>query len=169
MGKRLIRLLPWVILLIVLAVPAAFAWGEYCLSSARKELDGHRAARGRRWLERGASLTLRRSEYHLLCGRAARMLEEFDAAEQHLLECQRREGEPGEESTLEWAMLRAQRGDVDPVEEFLRKKVDHKHPQSTLILEAMAAGYLQLYRVFDAFNCLRQWSERGPEPARALV
>lgn len=154
---------------LLVAIFGMLAFGEYSLRRARSMLAAHRPRRADEILHDARRFAIRRSEFQILRGRAARMLEDFDTAEQFLTELQQREGTASDESTLEWAMLRAQRGEMEVVEEFLRKQVDSNHAQSTLILEAMAAGYLRRYRVFDAMNCLKQWSDRGPEPAALLT
>jgi tetratricopeptide (TPR) repeat protein len=164
--KRLLIALP---LLAVIAGVGLYVWSETALRHARSALDQHDVLRGRRFLAECARLKRNNAEWRLLAARADRMAGDLDTSEQRLVECQRLEGQPSDESSLEWALIRAQRGEVEPVEEFLRTRVNRDDPHATLILEALGLGYLVVYRPYDAMNCVRQWLERAPDHPRARL
>ena len=152
MRSVLKRLLLAVVVLAVLGGGGAYAWGELLLRRSRAALDRQDAKQAEALLDRCYWPAARGAEWHLLAGRAARLRDDLDGAERHLTECQRLEGQPSAESTLEWALLQAQGREMDSVEEFLRKAIDANHPQSILILDAMGRGYLRSYRVLDAMH-----------------
>ena len=98
---------------------------------------------------------------HLLAARVARRLERLEEAEAHLEECQRLEGIT-RESALESVLLEAQRGEVAGVERELQTQVDRGSPDTQRILEALAQGYINTYRLDGAMYCLERLLEREP-------
>lgn len=162
------RLLTAIILPLV-TVTAILAWAELHLALAHRSLLHHDGRGALNHLARTPRGFTRPSVYHLAAARATRLLEMFELAEEHFSEYRRLVGSSTEEGTLEWAMLRAQRGEVEPVETFLRRQVDQHHPRSTWILEAMTRGYLRLHRRLDAMNCVRIWLEREPNAIRPVL
>lgn len=157
------------IILPLLAVAAVPIWAELQLALAHRSLLRHDGRDALNHLARTPRNFTRRAPYHLAAARATRLLEMFELAEEHFSEYRRIVGTSTEEGTLEWAMLRAQRGEVEPVESFLRRQVDQHHPSSTWILEAMTRGYLRLHRRLDAMNCVRIWLEREPDALRPVL
>jgi tetratricopeptide (TPR) repeat protein len=104
----------------------------------------------------------------LRAARAARLLDDYETAEHHLLECQQLEARPSDASLLEWALLKAENGDLETVEDFLRAQLRGDPERADLVLEAMAAGFLRLYRFHEAMRCLEKCLEHDPENLRAL-
>src|SRR5439155_24567809 len=78
-------------------------------------------------------------------------------------------GWPAEEVTLERDLIRAQRGDVAGVENQLLRFIEHDHPDTLLILEALCQGYIKSYRLPHALRCLERWLERRPDDVQALL
>ena len=78
-------------------------------------------------------------EVRLLAAQAARRAGDLSAAEEHLFTAQR-QGDIGDASTLEWALLRAQRGDSASVENYLHQAEGRDAETSALVLEAAAQG-----------------------------
>jgi tetratricopeptide (TPR) repeat protein len=67
---------------------------------------------------------------------------------------------------LEFLLLRVQRGEVDAVAPILIEAVECGHPESPLILDTLARGYLRALRYRPAHACLSKWIELRPDSAR---
>lgn len=103
--------------------------------------------------------------------RLARLTGQTGDAERLVLAAKlRREEIPHEALRLENSLLKAQQGLCDGSEEQrLRDLVDADHPEAPLILHALVLGYLRLYRLNDAQDCLRVWLEAQPDNVDALL
>jgi len=106
---------------------------------------------------------------HFRAGRTARRAGLYPEAEQHLAECQRLQGDSSLAVALEKLLLRAQSGDLNAVEESLWKYIEKDKPETPLILEALARGYLRMLRSGAALRCLRMLLEREPNHIEALM
>jgi tetratricopeptide (TPR) repeat protein len=109
---------------------------------------------------------------HFLAGRTARRADLYEEAEQHLKEAKRLEGDASGSAApiaLEFLLLQAQSGDIGPVEDVLWGYVAKEKPETPLILEAMARGYVRMLRLGTAMRCLRMLLEREPDNIEALV
>jgi tetratricopeptide (TPR) repeat protein len=106
---------------------------------------------------------------HLLACRAARRAEDYEEAQQQLRAAQALQGQPNEETVLEWALLQASLGGLDQVEEHLLDRARRYPSQAPLAWEALAEGYTRLYRILDALACLDRWLARQPDNVRALA
>lgn len=107
-------------------------------------------------------------EVHFLAARAARRDGAYDEALRHL-DAGRRLGWSPDALALEHVLLRAQRGDLVETEASLLERVEQEHPDTPLILEALAQGYMQTYRLPGALHCAEELLRRQPEHARARV
>jgi tetratricopeptide (TPR) repeat protein len=107
------------------------------------------------------------SEVHLVAARADRLAGDSEAAEAQLQECERLGW--SQAVVLERALLRAQNGDLDTVEAYLRHQLDEDHPDAVFILDALSQGYLRVYRFSLAQYCLNLWLERQSGNPRALL
>ena len=69
-------------------------------------------------------------------------------------------------------MFHAASGDLDgDAEDYLRNDI-RRNPDpaySAPAREALAEGYLPMYRVLDALDCLKQWLELRPDEVQALA
>jgi tetratricopeptide (TPR) repeat protein len=63
--------------------------------------------------------------------------------------------------------MRAQRGEVDDVAPPLLNCVENRHPETPLILETLALGYLPTLRYGPALFYLNRWVEEVPQSAPA--
>jgi tetratricopeptide (TPR) repeat protein len=106
---------------------------------------------------------------HLLAARAARRAELFEEAEDHLNKYRDLVGHATEEGTLERALLTAQRGEVPQVQEYLLSCLEVHHPQTDLILEALALGCTRTYRMHEAVGWLERLLRRQPGHVTALL
>jgi tetratricopeptide (TPR) repeat protein len=105
----------------------------------------------------------------LLAARAARRADLLDSAEDHLDAYDRLVPAGSPEGTLEWRLLRAQRGEVAAVGEYLTSCLDAHHPDSNLILEALALGEVRVYHLGPAMGLLQDLIRREPGHVTALV
>jgi tetratricopeptide (TPR) repeat protein len=149
-------------------VAGNYLWAEYHFRAARAALARDDLEQGRAHLALCLRVWSRSSEAHFLAARAARRAGAYDDAEQHLLAYQRLDGVP-EALELERALIAVQRGDPGAYEDSLLAVVHRDHPDSTLILEALARGYLRSFRLGQAEACLNQWLEREPDNVQALL
>jgi acyl-CoA-binding protein len=85
-----------------------------------------------------------------MASRAARLSGDFASAEQQLRECQRLQKTPSDDTVLEWALFHAAEGDLDNVEGFLQDYIRRNRGSAGPAREALAEGYLRMYRVLDA-------------------
>jgi predicted Zn-dependent protease len=110
---------------------------------------------------------------HFLAARAARRAGDLDAAEEELATCQRlqeKHPNPGVgDTTLEFALLEAQRGNLLRVEPHLRARLREDHPDALLILEVLSSELMYAYRLKEARQILDLWLQRQPEEYEALV
>jgi tetratricopeptide (TPR) repeat protein len=161
-----------VALLLVIAAAAYLAgnhlWAAYHLRAAKQALARHQLAQARAHLALCLGVWSDSGEAHLLAARAARRAGAYDEAEQQLRACERLDGVP-EVLELERALAVVQRGDPTRFDGWLLAAVDRGHPDSALILEALAQGYLRTYRLAQAEACLTRWLESEPENGQALL
>jgi tetratricopeptide (TPR) repeat protein len=148
-------------------ISLAFGVPRYHLREARRALTQFHPEQARVHLDSCLRTWPQSSEIHLLAARAARLADDTDGAEMHLQECERLDWSPA--VTLERALLRAQNGDLDQVEGYLHYQVKEEHPDTVFILEALARGYVRLYRISQAQFCLKLWLEMEPNNTRALL
>jgi tetratricopeptide (TPR) repeat protein len=165
--RRLLAVLSLLLLTgLGLFVPALHLWAEYHFRAGASALDHYRPALARHHLELALRVWPHGAATHLLAARAARQLGDLDSATAHLDECIRSQGIT-QEVELELLLLRAQRGEIDAVAGACRSLVDREDPASPLVLEALAVGYLRLYRLNEADDCARLWTDRQPDNPRA--
>jgi len=105
---------------------------------------------------------------HLVAARTARRRGAYADAEQHLAECERLQG-VAMSTAREWAMLRAQQGDLAGVESSLRAMVEEKDPDAPLALEALARGYFVVSNVPQTIACLDLLLDLQPDHFPALL
>lgn len=107
--------------------------------------------------------------FHLRAAQAARRSGLYDFAAEHLEACERL-GNSSEDLLHEWAMLRFQRGEIASYpEQLLLAALQRNHPDSVLILEALARGYRSVYALDHALRALDQWLERRPDSVQARL
>jgi predicted Zn-dependent protease len=148
-----------------LAIGFALPW--YHLRAARRALAAFHPSEANAHIAPCLKAWPQSSEVHFLAARAARLADDADMAQSQLEECERLSKSPA--FAVEWAMLRAQNGDLDNVETYLRQQVLEDHPDTLFILDAMTRGYVRVYRFALAQYCLKLWLEREPNSAPALL
>jgi tetratricopeptide (TPR) repeat protein len=161
-----------VILVALLGLAAAsagvFGWAEYQLHAARLDV-AHRDFAG---AQRRLSLCMRvlpgNRDVWLLAAQTARRARDYAEAERFLKAFHDHDGDP-EAVSLERALTRAQRGELAGQEGYLWAQLEEHHPDSPLILEALAQGYMATFRWGEALACLKQLLECWPRDAEVLV
>jgi tetratricopeptide (TPR) repeat protein len=152
----------------VLALLAPQAWAWHHLRAARAALANHHPEQARPALAACARVWDDRPSVRLLACRAAWQDGDLAAAGAELRAAQRLTGGATDETALEWALVQATAGNVREVEEYLQRRADQEPATGPVVWEALAAGYLRVYRTLDAMACLNHWLAREPNSARAL-
>jgi tetratricopeptide (TPR) repeat protein len=172
--SRLFRTLrSWRLLLVlgvaalVLGLGGPHAWAWYQLRAARSDLAHYRPEVARARLAGCLKVWPNSAPAHLLASRAARQSGDFDEADRQLRACQRLLGGSSEHVALEWALLQAAGGNRE-VEEFLQRQAEQSPERAPLVWEALAEGYIRLYRILDALATLDHWLGLDPDNLRAL-
>jgi predicted Zn-dependent protease len=154
------------LLVVGLLAPQAWAWHQ--LREARKSLARHHPEEARGALASCSKVWGSRASVRLLACRAAWQADDPEAALAELRAAQRLSGGATDETAFEWALLQAAGGNVREVDEYLQKRVRQSPEVGPLVWEALALGYLRVYRTLDAMACLNHWLERDPNNVRAL-
>lgn len=105
----------------------------------------------------------------LLAARTARRASQYDRAEDYLDAYDALVKKPTPEGTLERRLLRAERGEVAEVGDYLTACLEAHHPDSELILEALALGEVQVYHLGPAMALLQDLIRRQPGNVPALL
>jgi tetratricopeptide (TPR) repeat protein len=164
-----------ILLAVLLAAAGVHLWAWYQLREADRLVERQQFpqayahyARGLRayaWWRWSAAA-------HFRAARAARRARLYPEAEQHLAACKKLQGGDADTSlplALENLLLRAQMGEVGEVEEVLWERVKRETPETPLILEALARGYVRMLRLGTAMRCVEMLLERQPDNVEALV
>ncbi|MFL5242271.1 MAG: tetratricopeptide repeat protein [Gemmataceae bacterium] len=167
-----LRILSLAVLGVVVTVAAANLWAWHHYREANRLVDRYLFAKA--YAEYTECLKVWRwsASTHLLAARTARRGALYSDAARHLTEFGRLQGSDSDTPValaLERLLLRAQSGDISEVEEVLWQFVKKDTPETPLILEAMAHGYLRMLRLGTALRCLRLLLEREPDNIEALV
>jgi len=153
---------------LVFGISAPQAWAWYQLRAAQSALARYHPAEARTALAGCERIWPSRASVRLLASRAARQAGDFDTASSELRECQRLSGGATEQTAFEWALLQAAAGYVREVEEYLQKRAAESPETDALVWEALAEGYLRVYRSSDAMACVNHWLNRDRDNVRAL-
>jgi tetratricopeptide (TPR) repeat protein len=170
--RQLGRFLPLFCLLATTALGAYFLgrhlWAGYHWQAAQPAIEQHDFVQAQAHLKR--CLEVRRDpKSQFLAAQTARRAGDYGEAAQRLAECERLQGTTPA-VLLEQHLLHAQRGDFTAgVEGQLWSLVHQNHPDSLLILEAMAQGYIYTYRLRSALACLERWLQQQPDSIQALL
>jgi predicted Zn-dependent protease len=138
------------------------------LAAGREALQSGDLAEARAHLARCLAARPDSAEIHFLAARAARQAGAFAEAER-LLIASRRLGWAPEAIDLEYALMRAQGGDLDSVEGYLQDCLARDHPDSVLILDVLSHAYLRTFQLYDAQTCLDRWLAKQPNAVQALL
>jgi tetratricopeptide (TPR) repeat protein len=161
-------------LLVLVAALAALVFAAYSIGrqywasrhyrAALSEYEQHHYDRAKQHLENAYAVWPEDPGVLMLAARISRRRQSFDQAQTLLDRYHQARGED-DDLLLERVLLRAERGDVQGAVPFCKRLLDENHAQSARILEALAAGYLRIFRLDDAQRCLKLWQEREPNNA----
>jgi Flp pilus assembly protein TadD len=166
-GQLLVLLLVLATLALGLGFTGTQVWAWYHFRAAREALRRYRLAEAQSHLGECLRFWPNHFQAHLLTAQTARRLGDLETAERHLARCQEIRGGFPEEIVVEQALLRTERGGMDATMSYLRPLVEANHPATPLIMEAMARGYMKVYRYTDAAAVLQLWVERSPDDVEA--
>jgi tetratricopeptide (TPR) repeat protein len=157
------------VVLVGAAVGGTQLWAWYHLSAGRSALADARTEDARAHLSRCLAVWPSNQRARLLAAHAARRAGDLKEAQRHLDEAQRATGGRGsEEVALEWALLRATLGDLEPVEEPLQARLEREPALGPLVWEALAEGYRRVSRVQEALALVNRWLQVEPGNPQAL-
>jgi tetratricopeptide (TPR) repeat protein len=148
-------------------IAGPYVWGWRHYQAAQRALQQHDYDQAREHLTVAVRVWPRSGPTRFLAARTTRRAGAYDEAAGHLLVCEEL-GMPEEPVAIERALLRVQQGNPAPVAAALLAYVKNDHPDSVLILEALAQGYLKAYAPDRALFCLEQWLRREPDHPQAL-
>jgi predicted Zn-dependent protease len=104
----------------------------------------------------------------LLASQAARQDNDPLAAMAHLRHSWQSVGNVSPNMAFEWALLQASDGNVGSVANYLQSATERRPEREPLVWEAIAVGYLKLFRANDSSAVLERWLREDPENLRAL-
>jgi Flp pilus assembly protein TadD len=144
-------------------------WADHHLRAARQAQERHDLAQARAHLELYLELRPNSAAEHFEAGRVARRTGDFDGMDRHLAAA-RKLGWPEQAIGDEATLAAVQRGQIGVAHRSrLRGAVDAGSPDSAVILEALAQGYLRTFEIRLALDCLEEYLQRDPDDARALL
>jgi tetratricopeptide (TPR) repeat protein len=156
LGGAALALRPWA------GRPADAAGGPHAhRRQAEQALEAQDFRRAREHLEQCLASWPAHAETHFLLASTCRRADDAEAWETHLRAAEALQW-PVEEIQFERQLMQAQIGKLADVEAPLLEKVSTSGADEELILEALAKGYLEVYRLPDAAYWATQWVERHP-------
>jgi tetratricopeptide (TPR) repeat protein len=160
------------LLMLSLAAVGANWWAARHFDEANRLVEGQQFAEA--YLHYVECLKVWRwsDSAQLLAGRTARRALLYPEAEVHFDKCLSLRGRDRTKTgdvALERVLMQAQQGEFRDIEEILWQKVKQNVPETPLILEALARGYLRMFRLSAALRCLKIILERDPDNVEALV
>ncbi|HLW67423.1 MAG TPA: tetratricopeptide repeat protein [Gemmataceae bacterium] len=162
------RLVVAVLLVVGVGVLGVQAWANYHLSKARMAVARYHNAEAHRHLRACLWAAPERPEALLLAARTARREEAFEIAEDFLARYERTRGPDDEQLLLERVLLQVGKGRLDSVQSYCTRLVDENHPFAPLILEAITAYFIRVFRLQDADVALKKWRELAPQDTQAI-
>jgi Flp pilus assembly protein TadD len=148
-------------------VSAAHLYGLYHLRAARDCVAHYHTQEAQAHLQVCVLLRGDDPEVLLLVARTARRMGEHDTASDALDRYEQKRG-ADEDLILERMLLRAERGDIDPVRKFFWAHIKEGTPDAPLILEALARSFIHSFRFGEAEGALDRWLELQPDNVQAL-
>ncbi|MHB1423199.1 MAG: tetratricopeptide repeat protein [Gemmataceae bacterium] len=154
----------------IVAAAGVNLWAWHHFSQAGRSLERYHFSEAYAHYTQALKVWRWSASLHFQAARTARRAGLYPQAEHHLAEYQRLQGDSAEAAlALERLLLQAQTGDIDGVEDVLWQYLGKKKPDSPLVLEALARGYVRVLRLSAAMNCLRRIRESDPDNIEALV
>jgi tetratricopeptide (TPR) repeat protein len=169
LGRRRLLLILLLLTGCAVAFSARHLWAWYHWRAAQAEEARFHNAQARAHLDACLAVWPGSAPVHLLAARTARRAGAFEEAAQHLKKCEDLDPARADDVALEWALLHAVGGDLsETVEKVLLVRTEKEPAQAPLILEALAEGYTQQYRIRAASACVERWLTLQPDNVQAL-
>lgn len=169
MPRLYTRLIFLAIGILVLAAVAPYIWAGYHAYAAKDAWKRYHSSEALAHFD--ACLKIwpwsQSTRLHLLAAQAARREGNFDRAGELIHECQDTLHDESPEAVLEWAMLRAARGDLDATIGPLRQAGRQQPDVLPLVYEALAEGYVIMSRILDAVRATDAWLALQPDNPQA--
>jgi tetratricopeptide (TPR) repeat protein len=143
-------------------------WTRHQLRTAKDLLVDLRFEEAGRLLDDYLRIRPSDAEALLLAAEAKRRAGDAEAAEYHLNEFDRRQGQTPA-SSLERVLLLAERGGFGNKEFWLRARLENGDADPIVLLEALTRNYQSVGRLDDALLCLGDLLKERPFHPRALV
>jgi len=99
--------------------------------------------------------------------RSARRMGDLELADGYLRQCQTVPS-LADQAAFERVLLRASKGEVDEVENYCHALLEQGHPETPLILEALAVGNLTVLRFAAASQAIERWAEISPDDPQVV-
>jgi tetratricopeptide (TPR) repeat protein len=162
-SSRRRRLLVGVVLLLVAGwFGGRQAWAWYHWRTAQEAMERFDFGEALEHFERCVRVWPGSTSVRLAAARAARRGNVLDRFDEHLSACEK-QGVTAD-TALERELLRTQQGDLPPELELpLQRLIQEDHPQAVSILEALARGYIQTFRLGGALEVFKHLIERQPD------
>jgi tetratricopeptide (TPR) repeat protein len=171
---RLLRRRPILSVVVLLFLAAAFVligvhfWARHEYREAEAALDDERMVDANKHIAFCLMVWPWSDDAHFLAARIARNSGAYDEAEAQLAECRKIRHGSSARTQLEMLLLRAQRGDVEKVEDGLMYLADHDKTNEREILETLARSHMKLMRFNLALGFLERCLADYPDDVRAL-
>jgi tetratricopeptide (TPR) repeat protein len=146
------------------ATPQVRAWRH--LRAARAEFQHYHTAQAIRHLKVCREIWPNDPEVLLLAARSARRAGVYGDSERLLALYEKEKGR-NDAFNFERLLLDAETNQ-DPVVERCWQLVEEGHPNSSLLMESLARGYMRRYRLGLAKRCLDRWREKEPDNPQML-
>ncbi len=150
-----------------LAVGGVYAWAKWHERKGRQFAARYEFDHAYEHYEHSLRIWGGRAGVHLEAARAARRAGRFEDAETHL-QLSQQAGGTSAGVQLERFLIEAQNGDLARVEEVLHEHITREVPETPLILEALAEGYLKANRLVPANQALAKLLDSEPNNVPAL-
>ena len=157
-----------VVVLFAVASPELYAWHHFRAARAAAEADRPAVARQHLRECRRVWPWNQRVDVRLASARVARQDGDLAAARDELRDARRLAGSTTPDLAFEWALIQATDGNVAEVAEYLQNRADADPALQRGVWEALAEGYLAVYRANDAFTIAARWESRFPGDLLAL-
>jgi predicted Zn-dependent protease len=142
---------------------------QYHWRAAQQANEQHRLSSAQDNINQCLRFWPRSADVHFLAARIARRSGAHGDAERYLDECEHLQGGRTDQTGLERILLQVQQGDLSPeTERYLYGYVERDAPESPLVLEALARGYLEMLNLPAALTCLGQCLQKQPDDIPAL-
>ena len=163
-------------LLAIIGWGVAFAglqlWAESHYRAAQEALKHYDYPKALEHLHHCLQVRSESFQTTFLAARTARRAQNLDEARQLLDRCEKLVHGQADLILFERTLLRAQtseKEDFDKVERYLWACVEAGHAEKPLVLEALANGYLRMFRYHAAYPCLDMLLKEEPNHVPGLV